>query len=166
MWKDIAPYFEAYPKRRKIAQKMLEYGLCIKNTNIYCGTIELSDSKIARALNIDRRAVKATIETIQEEPKLVKIFSKLKPTCHLRDMAHEMGWDVIEIIPKNASEPGILAQVATIIAEANISVRQAIVDDFEINEEPRLFVIIEKRIPAEIIPKIKDIESVKSVIFS
>ena len=166
MWQDISPYFEQFPKRKKVAQKMLELGLNIHHNNVYCGQIELSDSKIARALNIDRRAVKATIETIQREPKLMKIFSKLKPTCHLRDMADEMGWDVIEIIPKNASEPGILAKVATIIAEEGISIRQAIVDDFEMNEEPRLFVIIEKRIPAHIIPKIKNISSVKSVIFS
>jgi len=166
MWKDISSYFEAYPKQKKIAQKMLEYGLSIKDQNLYCGPIELSDSKIARALELDRRAVKATIDTIQKHTKLVKIFSQLKPTCHLRDMAHTMGWDVLEIIPNNASEPGILAQVATIIAEENISIRQAIVDDFEINEEPRLFVITEKRIPPHIIPKIKDISSVKSVIFS
>ena len=166
MWKDIAHFFEQYPKQKKVAQKMLEYGLSIKNGNLYCGLIELSDTKVARSLDIDRRAVKATIETIKKHAKLQKIFTKLKPTCHLRDMAHEMGWDVIEIIPTNASQPGILAKVASIISEENISIRQAIVDDFEINEEPRLFVITEKRIPPHIIPKIKDIDSVKSVIFS
>lgn len=166
MWHDISFYFDQFPKRKKVAQKMLELGLRVHNHNVYCGSIELSDSKIARALSLDRRAVKATIETINNEPKLVKIFSKLKPTCHLRDMAGEMGWDVIEIIPKNASEPGILAKVATIIAEEGISIRQAIVDDFEMNEEPHLFVVIEKRIPPQIIPKIKNISSVKSVIFS
>jgi uncharacterized protein len=166
MWKDILPYFEPYPKQKLIAQKMLEYGLSIKNDHLYCGSIELSDSKIARAIHLDRRAVKTTIETIQKHPKLMKIFSQLKPTCHLRDMAHEMGWDVLEIIPTNASSPGILAQVATIIAEENISIRQAIVDDFEINEEPRLFVITEQPIPPQIIPKIKNIKTVKSVIFS
>lgn len=166
MWKDITHYFDAYPKQKKIAQKMLEYGLSIKDESIYCGIIELSDSKFARALHIDRRAVKATIHTIKKHEKLIKIFSELQPTCHLRDMAHQLGWDVIEIIPKNASQPGILAQVASIIAQEGISIRQAIVDDFEINEEPRLFVITETRIPARIIPKIKDIESVKAVIFS
>ena len=30
MWKQIAKYFNKYPKRRKIAQKMIEYGLKIK----------------------------------------------------------------------------------------------------------------------------------------
>jgi uncharacterized protein len=166
MWKDINVFFQQYPKQQIVAQKMLEYGLCIKEDNLYCGPIELSDSKVARALDIDRRAIKATIETIQRHPKLLKIFTQLKPTCHLRDMAREMGWDVLEIIPHNASQPGILAQIATIISEENISIRQAIVDDFEIREEPRLYVITETRIPSHIIPKIKDITSVKSVTLS
>jgi len=166
MWHDISHYFDPYPKQKKVAQKMLEYGLSIRNEKIYCGIIELSDTKIARALQIDRRAVKATIQTINHYKKLYKIFSKLQPTCHLRDMAQELGWDVLEIIPNNASQPGILAEVASIIAEEKISIRQAIVDDFEINEEPRLVVITEKPIPADIIPKIKKIASVKAVIYS
>jgi len=166
MWRDISHYFEAYPKQKKVAQKMLEYGLCIRNDKIYCGIIELSDTKIARALQIDRRAVKATIQTINHYKKLYTIFSKLQPTCHLRGMAQELGWDVLEIIPNNASQPGILAEVASVIAKENISIRQAIVDDFEINEEPRLVVITEKPIPAYIIPKIKKIASVKAVVYS
>ncbi len=166
MWKDITHYFDPYPKQKKIAQKMLEYGLHLHNNSIYCGPIELSDSKIARGLDLDRRAIKATIETITKHEKLMKIFTQLKPTCHLRDMAQELGWDVLEIIPTTASQPGILAKVATIISQENISIRQAIVDDFEINEEPRLFVITEQRIPPRLIPKIKAIPSVKSVIFS
>jgi len=166
MWKYIASYFDTYPKQKRIAQKMLEYGLSIKNDHMYCGPIELSDSKIARALSTDRRAIKATINTINKQEKLKKIFSKLRPTCHLKDMASEMGWDVIEIIPTNASQPGILARVAQIIADEHINIRQAIVDDIEITEEPHLFVVTETRIPPGIIPKIKDIPTVKTVLFS
>jgi len=145
---------------------MLEYGLSKKNNNIYCGPIQLSDTKIARALNVDRRAIKATINTINKHKKLNNIFTKLKPTCHLKNMAPEMEWDVLEIIPKNASQPGILAQIATIIANENINIRQAIVDDIEITEEPHLFVVTETHIPPKIIPKIRNIPSVKSVLLS
>jgi len=81
-------------------------------------------------------------------------------------MAREMGWDVLKIIPHNASQPGIIDQVATIISEENISIRQAIVDDYEINEEPSLYVITETRIPSHIIQKIKVITSIKLVILS
>lgn len=166
MWNYIARYFKQYPKQKKIAQKMLEYGLSIRNNHITCGPIDLSDTKIARALNVDRRAIKSTINTINKHQKLKKIFSKLQPTCHLKNMAPEMGWDVLEIIPTNASKPGILAQIATIIANENINIRQAIVDDIEITEEPHLFVVTETKIPPEIIPKIRNIPSIKSVLLS
>lgn len=164
MWKDISKYFKDCPKRKKVAQKMLEYGLKIRNNKICCGEIELSDSKIARALNIDRRAVAATVEIISKVPELNEIFSKLVPTCHLKDVAPEMNWGVIEIIPKDPSLPGILADVAAIIANNNISIRQAIVDDFELSEEPRLFIVTEKQIPGRLIPKIRKTNGVKAVL--
>ena len=164
MWKNISKYFKEYPKRKKIAQKMLEYGLRTKNNRIYCGEIELSDSKIARALDTDRRSITATIETISKKPELNKIFSKLLPTCHLKDVAPEMKWGVIEIIPEDPSIPGILAEVATIIANNKISIRQTIVDDFELSEEPRLFIVTEKQIPGSLIPKIRKSKGVKGVL--
>jgi len=164
MWKDISKYFSEYPKRKKVAQKMLEYGLKVKNNKIYCGEIELSDSKIARALNIDRRSITATVETISKEKKLNEIFSKLLPTCHLKDVAPKMNWGVIEIIPEDPSIPGIVADVVTIIANNKISIRQAIVDDFELSEEPRLFIVTEKQIPGSLIPKIRKAKGVKAVL--
>jgi len=164
MWKDISKYFKGYPKRKKVAQKMLEYGLKIIDDNIYCGNIELSHTKIARALNIDRRAITSTIDLIKKESKLMEIFSKLVPTCHLKDVAPEMQWGVIEILPTDPSIPGIVAEVATIIAENNISIRQAIVDDFELTEEPRLFIVTETQIPGSLLPKIRKAKGVKALL--
>jgi uncharacterized protein len=164
MWSHIEQHFKGYPTQAKIAQKMLEYGLKIKNNAIYCGDIELSASKIARAFSADRRAITSTIQTITKEPNLNKIFSNLLPTCHLKEVAPHMRWGVIEIIPDDPSTPGILAKVASIIAQHNISIRQAIVDDFEFSEEPRLFIITEKQIPGIVIPKIKQAKGVKAVL--
>lgn len=164
MWKDLSIYFKNYPTRKIIAQKMLEYGLKIKDNKLYCGEIELSDSKIARALDTDRRAIAATIKTISDTPQLTEIFSKLRPTCHLKDVASDLNWGVIEIIPIDPSLPGILAEVANIISINNISIRQAIVDDFEFTEEPKLFIITEEQIPGELIPKIRNAKGVKALL--
>jgi len=164
MWRQIAKYFNAYPKRRKLAQKLIEYGLRVKDNKIYCGEIELSDSKIARALDIDRRIIISTIKSIEKKEVLKKVFSKLRPTCHLKDVASGMRWGVIEIIPEDPSMPGLLAKVATVVAEAKISVRQAIVDDFELSEEPRLFIVVERQVPGSLIPKIRSIRGVKAVV--
>lgn len=164
MWKQIEHYFNAYPQRKKIAQKILEYGIRIQNNGFYCGSIELADSKIARALQVDRRAVIATRDIISQEPELLKIFSNLKPTCHLKDVAPHMKWGVIEIIPNDPSMPGILADVATMIATNNISIRQAIVDDFEFTLEPRLFIITQQQIPGALLATIKNARGVKAVL--
>ena len=164
MWRHLARYFNAYPKRRILAQKLLEYGLKVNNNKIYCGEIELSDTKIARAFSIDRRIIADTIKTINKEKVLQKVFFQLKPTCHLKDVAREMDWGVIEIIPEDPRMPGILSNVAKVVSDANIIIRQAIVDDFELSEEPRLFIVVEKQVPGNIIPTIKKIKGVKAVV--
>ena len=164
MWRQLAKYFNTYPKRRILAQKLLEYGLRVSNNKIYCGEIELSDSKIARAFNIDRRIIADTIKTINKEKDLQKVFFQLKPTCHLKDVATEMKLGVIEIIPEDPSMPGILSEVAKVVSNAGISIRQAIVDDFELSEEPKLFIVVEKQIPGSLIPNISKIKGVKAVV--
>ena len=35
MWRKIAKYFNKYPKRKKLAQKLLEYGLKVNNNKNY-----------------------------------------------------------------------------------------------------------------------------------
>lgn len=164
MWKQIARYFNKYPKRKRIAQKLIEYGLKVVDNKIYCGEIELSDSKISRAFMVDRRIINDTIQTINEKKELQRVFFSLRPTCHLKDVAPKMNWGVIEIIPENPSMPGILASVATVVADEKISIRQAIVDDFELSEEPRLFIVVEKQVPGKLIPNIKKIKGVKAVV--
>ena len=75
-----------------------------------------------------------------------------------------MNWGVIEIIPEDPSIPGIVASVATIVANAKLSIRQSIVDDFEFSEEPRLFIVTEKQVPGILVPKIRDVKGVKAVV--
>jgi len=164
MWRRLARYFNAYPKRKILAQKLLEYGLKVNKNKIFCGEIELSDAKIARAFNIDRRIIADTIKTINKVKDLQKVFYQLKPTCHLKDVATEMEWGVIEIIPENPRMPGILSNVASVVSDANIIIRQAIVDDFDLSEEPRLFIVVEKQVPGNIIPNIRKIKGVKAVV--
>ena len=100
-----------------------------------------------------------------DNEELKKVYSKLKPTCHLKDVASTMKWGVIEIIPEDPSMSGILAEVSRIIADAGISIRQAIVDDFELSENPRLFIVTERQIPGKLIPKIRGARGVKAVLF-
>lgn len=164
MWKKIYSYFKKYPAQQKFIHITLSYGLSIKNEKIYCGNIELSPSKIARALNIDRRAILNAVKIIDENEELKNFFSYLKPTANFKEVAGIMEWGVIEIIPQDASMPGILADISKIIATENISIRQAVVDDYIIAEEPRLYIITEKPLSGRIINKIRKSKGVKGVI--
>ena len=143
---------------------LLSYGLRVEKEKIFCGKIELSDAKIARAVGVDRRAVVSTVETINENKWLKKIFSTLQPTCHLKESAPQMNWGVIEIIPVDASTPGILAAVSSVIAKAKISIRQAIVDDYQLSEEPKLFIVTEKQLPGNLLSKLRKAKGVKGVV--
>ena len=155
--------FKGHPAQQKVAEIMLSYGLRVKNGKIFCGEIELSSSKMARAIGVDRRAVTMTVETIEKNEELRKVFSFIRPTCSFRELAPKMKWGVVEIIPSDASMPGILASVAGILAREGISIRQANVDDYIIAEEPRLFIVIERMLPAGTIKKLKKAKGVKGI---
>jgi len=163
MWDKIANYFEKYPSQAKVARYLLKYGLKIDKDQVLCGDVQIADSALARAAGVDRRVVKSTIQTIKGDPTLLRFFSQLLPTNHLKNAASAMGWSAIEIVPMNAHEPGIIASISNILEKGNISIRQAIVDDPMTSEEPKLFIVTESQVPSEMIPLIKQAKGVKGV---
>ena len=126
-------------------------GLRVKEGRIYSGEVEIGDVAVARAINVDRRIVRAAVETIESTEELKRVFTALLPTAMLKEVAPLMGWSCIEVIPTDAHVPGIIADVTGVIAEAGISVRQAMVDDPELTDEPRLYVITGSEVPPELI---------------
>jgi predicted regulator of amino acid metabolism with ACT domain len=163
MWDKIANYFDKYPSQAKVARYLLKYGLRIDRDQVMCGDVQIADSALARAAGVDRRVVKSTVETIKSDPTLMRFFSQLLPTNHLKNAASAMGWSAIEIVPMNAHEPGIISAVAEILSKGNISIRQAIVDDPMTSEEPKLFIVTESQVPADLIPAIRQAKGVKGV---
>jgi predicted regulator of amino acid metabolism with ACT domain len=113
---------------------------------------------------VDRRIVRATVETIEANEELLSVFGKLRPTAMLKDVAPVMGWSAIEIIPTNAQTTGIVADVTGVIARAGISIRQVIVGDPDLSIEPRLFIITGAPVSPEMIPEIKNCRGVKSIL--
>lgn len=164
MWKQISIYFGRYPSQAKVARMLMEMGLSVHDGRIHCGDVELADVAIGKAVGVDRRIVRSAVHTIETNPELSRVFSKLRPTSFLKDIAPEMGWNAIEIIPTNASSPGILADVTGVIALAGLSIRQVIVTDPDLSMDPRLYIITESAVPSEIIPKIKNCRGVKSIL--
>lgn len=165
MWAKLRSFFDRFPAQEKVAQLMVVHGFRVHENRIFAGAVEVSDTAMARAAGVDRRVVTATARTIMGNPELLRFFERLAPVCHLREVAPLMGWGAIEIIPTSASKPGILAGVATAIAEAGVSVRQVIVDDPEIVDDPHAFIITEQPVPERLLPRIKGVDGVKSVVF-
>lgn len=164
MWKKVAKHLSGHPERLAVAKVLIENGLSIRAGRIYCNEIEISSVRIARVSNVDRRTVTQTVKEIEGNPELSIIFQHIRSAGHsLKEVAKYFGLGVVEITPEDAKTPGILAKSASLIADRNISIRQAIVDDPELSPEPTLTLITESKIPGELIPEILSIKGVAKV---
>ena len=80
MWEKLGEKFEKYPARMKVAKKMIELGLSLnEDGKIYCGNLKINDKSLATAADVDRRAIKSTIEVIQNDSELFNIFNNIIP---------------------------------------------------------------------------------------
>jgi uncharacterized protein len=163
VWQVLIDHFRRFPAQERVVRLLIHHGLRIHDGKVYAGAVEISDTAVARAADVDRRIVRATVETVAANPQLERAFSRFQSTLHLKDVAPAMGLGVLQIVASNASQPGILAGVSAVIAEAGLSVRQAIVEDPEFTDEPNLFVITEAPVPGSLIPLLQRVRGVKSV---
>jgi len=164
MWNNVEKYLEGHPERLKVARILIENGLSVRNFKIYLNEIEIPPIRIARAAGVDRRTVKETLNAIQSNRELRLIFEGIRSAGHsLKEIAKHLNLGVVEITPVDAKIPGILASSAMILAKNGLSIRQAIVDDPELSPEPKLSLIVEKKIPGELIPELLNVKGVAKV---
>ena len=142
----------------------MENGLAVRDRKILCNEIEVPVMKVARVAGVDRRTVMETLQMISNNKELGELFQHIRSAgLSLREIARHLGLGVVEITPDDPKTVGILASSASVIAEAGISIRQALVDDPELNPEPRLTLITEGNIPGDVIAKILKVRGVKRV---
>lgn len=164
MWSNIRKSLESHPERLKVARILVENGLSVKNGKIYLNEIEIPPVRIARVAGVDRRTVKETLNAIKANRGLRPIFEDIRSAGHsLKEIARYLNLGVIEITPVDARIPGILANSAMILAKSGLSIRQAIVDDPELSPEPKLALIVERKIPGELISEFLKINGVAKV---
>ncbi len=164
MWEKIRALMEAHPERLKVIRTVLENGLSIRHDGVYLNEIEILTVEIARVASVDRRTVVATVRMVEDDPNLSGLFSKLQSAgVSLRGVAKQLGLGVLEIVAENPRSPGIIAGSTRLLAEAGISIRQALVDDPELVPEPKLVLITERPVPGELIPKLLKIAGVAKV---
>jgi len=164
MWSNISKYLEGYPERLKVARVLVENGLSVRNGKIYINEIEIPSVRVARVAGVDRRTVNETLNAIKANRELRLIFESIRSAGHsLKEIAKHLSLGVVEVTPVNAKIPGILASSATLLAKSGLSIRQAIVDDPELSPDPKLTLIVEKKIPGELIPEFLKIHGIAKV---
>ncbi len=160
----IASLFKRYPSQCKVAKKLLEYGIRVSDGVAYCGDIEQMDAGIARACEVDRRVVRTTLEHISSSPELDCIFSKLRPMLSMVDMADQINCSSLVIIPTDARVPGIIADITTVLYNSGITLRQAMVSDEGDREKSTLQIVVDGKLPENVIMLIKSCRGVASVL--
>ena len=156
--------FKGFPSQEKVVSELLRSGIRVIDGTAYCNSLEISDSALGRAANVDRRVVRSTLEKIDSNPRLKSMFSKMISISLMSDIAYEMGCTTIEIIPEDANEPGILADVSATVYRAGVAIRQAVVIDNARGENPRLVLVLDGTFPPEYLPALRGCRGVRSVI--
>ncbi len=155
---------KSHPERLKVARVCLENGLAIKAGRIYLNQTEIPTARVARAAGVDRRTVSETMRMVNKQPDLRTIFENLQSAgLSLRGVARQLGLGVVEITAGDPKAVGILAGASKLLADAGISIRQALVDDPELVPEPRLTLIAERSVPGGLIPEMLKITGVSKV---
>jgi len=155
--------FSARRGQRKVAEFMLRNGISVRDGKLFFSNVELADVKVARALRIDRRVIKSAVETIESDRKLKELYGKLGSTVLLKEVASDLGFGAIEIIPKDASTKGIVSSVAKVISDEGISIRQLTTED-PMFSDAEMTVVTEKPIPRSLIDRLLKVKGVKKVV--
>src|SRR5713101_482208 len=165
MWNKIEELMgQHHPERLRVARLCIENGLAVRDDGIYLNRIEIPTARIARAAGVDRRTVAETVRMIQSDTSLRDIFENLQSAgLSLRGVAKQLGLGVVEITARDPKAVGILAGASKLLADAGISIRQALVDDPELVPEPKLTLIAGKSVPGDLIPKMLKIAGVSKV---
>ncbi len=164
MWSILLNKFEKHPAQQKVLRLLFERGFQVNDEGkVISGSIEIAHTQLAREAGVDRRVVDSTTETILSDELLRKIFQNVRSIPFLRDVAPLLGLGVIIITPDDAVNKGIIAEVSTVIAHHDISIRQAVSDDPFFTTEPKLTIITDTKVPGSIVEELLALRTVRGV---
>jgi hypothetical protein len=164
VWPNIKKQFERQIVRPDVVRKMIECGMRVsEDEKLYVGDVEQDYSSVARAVAVDRRVVKQTVEQIRGNKYLYSIFSKTRPLgASLVDVVSVLGYTAV-IVEADSRSPGVMAAVAEILSRHGTVVRQALADDPEMVHDAKLTLVVEGKLTAETIAELKALKLVRSL---
>jgi hypothetical protein len=164
MFDEIMEKFEGSPSQQAVIRLLLERGFSVnEDGRVVSGGIEIPNTGIAREIGVDRRVVDSTTDAILDDPELTRIFRNISAIPSLMDLAPVLDLTVLTVGVADADEPGIVAQVTTLIADWDISIRQTISEDPEFTDDPKLYVITDEPLPGDLLNELVAMEFVRSV---
>ncbi len=164
MWSTVLDKFQKHPAQQKVVKILFERGFQVNDEGkVTSGSIEIAHTQLAREAGVDRRVVDATTNAILADSLLKSIFQKVRSIPFLCDVAPSLGLGVIIITPEDAANVGILSEVSRVIAEHDISIRQAVSDDPYFTDSPKLTIITDTSIPGDIVGDVLKLPGVKGV---
>lgn len=166
MFDEIMGKFEGSPSQQAVIRLLLERGFSVNDEGrVVSGGIEIPNTGIAREIGVDRRVVDSTTNAILEDPELKRIFQNISSIPSLMDLAPVLDLTVLTVEVEDADEPGIVAKVTTMLAEAGISIRQTISEDPEFTDDPKLYLVTDDPIPGDLLVEIRSLPFVRKVEF-
>ncbi|MDG6220539.1 MAG: hypothetical protein QCI38_03725 [Candidatus Thermoplasmatota archaeon] len=151
------------PGQSKVLRFLLESGMSIVDGCVCCGGVKINHSSLAESVGVDRRIVAATIETVQRDAGLRKVFENLTPTANFKNVAKALGWGVISLkIKKSGDKPGSLARIIEVIADSQTNIKQVVVEDVE-DDVKTAYIITGTPLSGMVYQALKDLEVVETI---
>ncbi|AUV83764.1 amino acid-binding protein [Salinigranum rubrum] len=164
MFDEIMQKFEGSPSQQAVIRLLLERGFSVNDDGrVVSGGIEIPNTGIAREIGVDRRVVDSTTDAILADPQLRRIFQNISSIPSLMDLAPVLDLTVLTVEVDDADAPGIVAQVTTLIADRDISIRQTVSEDPEFTDDPKLYLVTDGDIPGDLLTELSDLAFVRRV---
>ena len=164
MFEEIMQKFEGSPGQQAVIRLLLERGFSVNDDGrVVSGSIEIPYTQVAEEADVDRRVVDSTTEAILEDDELLRIFQNISQIPSLMDLAPVLDLTVVTVEVQDADESGIVAQVTTMLADRDISIRQTISEDPEFTDEPRLYLVTDEDLPGDVLTELMNLAFVRSV---
>lgn len=163
MWPSVKKQFERQVVRADIVKKMIECGIRVdERSKLLVGDVEIDYTALAKAVSVDRRVVRQTVDQIMENPFLRGIFLNIAPFgSSLVNVVSKLGYTAI-VIEANPKKAGVMASVAAVLAKHDMVIRQALADDPDMVPDAKMTLIVEGN-AADVVQELNQLDSVKSI---
>jgi len=164
MFDEIMEKFEGSPSQQRVIRLLLERGFSVNDEGrVVSGGIEIPNTGIAREIDVDRRVVDSTTDAILADPELRRIFQNISQIPSLMDLAPVLNLTVLTVDVYDTQQSGIVAEITSLIAERDFSVRQAVSEDPEFAADPKLHLITEEPLSGGLLNEIRNLDCVRKI---